>query len=62
MTKIKVKYKKGVDIMKFAKGLVIGGLLATGVLMMYSESDMLKKNKRKIMKKGKKVMRTLSNW
>ena len=48
--------------MKFAKGLVIGGLLATGALMMYSESDMLNKNKRKIMKKGKKVMRTLSNW
>ena len=32
--------------MKFAKGLVIGGLLATGVLMMYSESDMLNKNKK----------------
>ena len=48
--------------MKFTKGLVVGGLLATGLLMMYNDTDMLNKNKRKIMKKGKKVMRTLSNW
>lgn len=48
--------------MKFAKGLVIGGLLATGVLMMYSESDMLNKNKKKLMKNGKKMIRTLENW
>ena len=48
--------------MKFAKGLVIGVLLATGVLMMYSESDMLNKNKKKLMKQGKKMIRTLENW
>ena len=43
-------------------GLVIGGLLATGALMMYSESEILTKNKKKLMKKGKKLIRTLENW
>jgi hypothetical protein len=38
--------------MKFTKGLVVGGLLATGLLMMYNDTDMLNKNK--MMKKGKK--------
>ena len=38
--------------MKFTKGLVVGGLLATGLLMIYNDTDMLNKNK--MMKKGKK--------
>lgn len=38
--------------MKFTKGLVVGGLLATGLLIMYNDTDMLNKNK--MMKKGKK--------
>ena len=38
--------------MKFTKGLVVCGLLATGLLMMYNDTDMLNKNK--MMKKGKK--------
>ena len=38
--------------MRFTKGLVVGGLLATGLLMMYNDTDMLNKNK--MMKKGKK--------
>ena len=38
--------------MKFTKGLVVGWLLATGLLMMYNDTDMLNKNK--MMKKGKK--------
>ena len=38
--------------MKFTKGLIVGGLLATGLLMMYNDTDMLNKNK--MMKKGKK--------
>ena len=38
--------------MKFTKGLVVGGLLATGLLMMYNDTDMLNKKKKK--KKGKK--------
>jgi len=33
--------------MKFTKGLLVGGLIATGILMMYSD-------KNKMMKKGKK--------
>ena len=31
--------------MKFTKGLVVGGLLATGLLMMYNDTDILNKNK-----------------
>lgn len=41
--------------MKFAKGLLIGGMITTGLLLMYNESDMLTKGKKKIMKKGKQV-------
>ena len=38
--------------MKFTKGLLVGGLIATGILMMYSDTNMMNKNK--MMKKGKK--------
>ena len=38
--------------MKFTKGLLVGGLIATGILMMYSDTDIM--NKIKMMKKGKK--------
>ena len=48
--------------MKFAKGVMIGGLFVTGMLMMYAESDMFHKNKKKMMKKGKQVMQKLGNW
>ena len=43
--------------MKFIKGIMIGGLITTGVMMMYSESD--KKNKKNIMRKGKKFARKM---
>ena len=38
--------------MKFTKGLLVGGFIATGILMMYSDTNMMNKNK--MMKKGKK--------
>ena len=37
--------------MKFVKGLVIGGLITTGILMMWTENDMSSK---KMVKKGKR--------
>lgn len=43
--------------MKFVKGVMIGGLITTGLMIMYSESD--KMNKKKIMKKGKKFARKM---
>lgn len=43
--------------MKFVKGIMIGGLITTGIIMMYSESDML--NKKKIMKKGKQYAKKM---
>ena len=39
--------------MKFVKGMILGGLITTGVVMMYNETDMI--NKKKIMKKGKQL-------
>ena len=45
--------------MKITKGLIIGGLLTTGVLMMYNEKDMLKNSKKKMMKKGKQFARKM---
>ena len=40
--------------MKFVKGMLIGGIVTAGVAMMYSEA--MGDNKRKMMKKGKKIM------
>ena len=37
--------------MKFVKGLVIGGLITTGVLMMWSDDSMYNK---KMIKRGKR--------
>ncbi|MCI8384668.1 MAG: hypothetical protein HFJ33_07460 [Clostridia bacterium] len=43
--------------MKFVKGVVIGGLLTTGLMMMYAENDMM--NKKKWMKKGKQFAKKM---
>lgn len=43
--------------MKFVKGVMIGGLITTGLIMMYTESDML--NKKKVMKKGKQLVKKM---
>lgn len=45
--------------MKFTKGLILGGIVTAGLLMMYSESDMMNKNKKKMMKKGKQVAKKM---
>lgn len=42
--------------MKFVKGLVIGGLITTGVLMMWSDDNMYSK---KMIKKGKKLAKKM---
>ncbi len=43
--------------MKFVKGIVIGGLITTGLIMMYTESDVM--NKKRIMKKGKQFAKKM---
>ena len=43
--------------MKFIKGIVIGGLITTGIVIMYSESGMM--NRKKIMKKGRQVAKKI---
>lgn len=42
--------------MKFIKGVMIGGLVTTGLVMMYAESNGMM-NKKKMMKKGKQFAR-----
>lgn len=42
--------------MKFMKGIMIGGLITTGLVMMYSEGMM---NKKVMMKKGKKMAKKM---
>lgn len=42
--------------MKFAKGLALGALVATGALMMSSDET-----KRKMMKKGKQMVKRMKN-
>ena len=43
--------------MKFIKGIMIGGLITTGIMMMYADTD--KMNKKSLMKKGKKFARKM---
>ena len=45
--------------MKFTKGLLVGGLVTAGLLMMYSESDMMNKKKKKMIKKGKQFAKKM---
>ena len=56
-TKKKRENKKEVSNMKFVKGVMIGGLITTGLIMMYAENDMM--NKKKIMKKGKQFAKKM---
>lgn len=43
--------------MKFIKGMIIGGIITTGVAMMYS--DGMGSTKRKMMKKGKNFVKKM---
>lgn len=43
--------------MKFIKGVMIGGLITTGLVMMYSESG--KMNKKTVVKQGKKMAKKM---
>ena len=43
--------------MKFVKRIMIGGLITTGLVMMYTESGM--RSKRKMMKKGKQMIKKM---
>lgn len=43
--------------MKFAKGLLVGGLITTGLIMMYNDTNIMNKNK--MMKKGKKFIKKM---
>ena len=43
--------------MKFAKGLLVGGLITTGLIMMYNDTNMMNKNK--MMKKGKQFAKKI---
>lgn len=43
--------------MKFAKGIIVGGLITTGLIMMYNDTN--KMNKNKMMKKGKQFAKKI---
>ncbi len=43
--------------MKFIKGMMLGGIITTGIVMMYNEKGMM--NKKKIMKKGKQMAKKM---
>ncbi len=43
--------------MKFFKGMLVGTLISTGVMMMYS--DNMNTSKKKIMKKGKQMAKKM---
>lgn len=43
--------------MKFTKGLLIGGLITTGIIMMYNDKNVMNKNK--MLKKGKQFAKKM---
>lgn len=55
--KDKIKIKGGDYKMKFVKGMVIGTLLSAGVAVMYTEA--MKGSRRKMMRKGKQLVKKL---
>ena len=59
--RIKINKKRNNKIevknMKFVKGVMIGGLITTGLVMMYADNDGM--NKRKLMKKGKQFVKKI---
>jgi len=44
--------------MKFIKGMMIGGLLTTGLVMMYAESNGMM-NKKRMMRKGRQIAKKM---
>ncbi len=42
--------------MKFTKGMILGGMIAAGVMMMYVDNNM---NTKKMMKKGKQFAKKM---
>ena len=42
--------------MKFTKGLIVGGMITAGILMMCADNNI---NTKKIMKKGKQLVRKM---
>ena len=42
--------------MKFAKGMLMGGIITAGILMMYADNNT---GKKKIMKKGKQLVKKM---
>lgn len=43
--------------MKFVKGMVMGTLISAGVVMMYNEKNMMKKNR--MVKKGRQFIKKM---
>lgn len=43
--------------MKFTKGLLVGGLITTGLIMMYKDTNML--NKKYMMRQGRKIAKKM---
>lgn len=43
--------------MKFAKGVIVGGIITTGLFMMYNNTNSI--GKRGIIKRGKKMARRM---
>ncbi|MCF0124208.1 MAG: hypothetical protein HUJ68_00325 [Clostridia bacterium] len=43
--------------MNFVKGVMVGGLITTGIVMMYAETGML--NKKMMAKKGRKMAKMM---
>lgn len=43
--------------MKFTKGLLLGGLITTGLIMMYKDTNML--NKKYMMRQGRKIAKKM---
>lgn len=43
--------------MKFTKGFIMGGLITTGIIMMYTDKNIMNKNK--MIKKGKQFAKKM---
>lgn len=45
--------------MRFIKGMIIGGIVTAGVTMMYKDEINMNKSRRKMMKKGRQIIKKM---
>lgn len=50
---------EGGNVMKFVKGMIIGGVITAGIAMMYKDEINMSKNKKRMIRKGRQMIKKI---